>query len=95
MSRRSANLTYLLRYPSAISSSSAQGTIPRRDLPDGVAANPEAARATCASVIDRPCDLHAIDPPSNATTPRRAWHPPAGDGRHPPHPPRAGLVRRR
>lgn len=39
-----------------------EGTIPRARLPEGVAGDPQATRAMCVSVIDRLCDLHAIDP---------------------------------
>lgn len=39
-----------------------EGTIPRARLPEGVAGDPGATRAMCESVIDRLCDLHAIDP---------------------------------
>lgn len=39
-----------------------EGTIPRKQLPDGVAGDPDATRAMCTSIIDRLCDLHAIDP---------------------------------
>lgn len=39
-----------------------EGTIPRARLPEGVAGDPDATRAMCMSVIDRLCDLHAIDP---------------------------------
>ncbi len=38
------------------------GTIPRKELPGGVAGDPAATRAMCTSVVDRLCDLHAIDP---------------------------------
>ncbi len=38
------------------------GEIPRRRLPDGVAGDPRATRAMCVAVVDRLCDLHAIDP---------------------------------
>lgn len=39
-----------------------EGTIPRTRLPDGVAGDPAATRAMCTSIVDRLCDLHAIDP---------------------------------
>lgn len=39
-----------------------EGTIPRSRLPEGVAGDPDATRAMCVSVINRLCDLHAIDP---------------------------------
>lgn len=39
-----------------------EGTIPRTELPASIAGDPAATRAMCLSVIDRLCDLHAIDP---------------------------------
>lgn len=39
-----------------------EGTVPRARLPEGVAGDAEATRAMCVSVIDRLCELHAIDP---------------------------------